>query len=585
MAVMTRPVAMMRVGAGEKLLSSLSKIDPLKRLKNFRKCFAQLLCSFRWKELETFGEKKFGSLIVENLDASKVIGHHCVKFLLASDCQYFAKLILNITYSPLKRIMSGRVRVVGGLREKALGSGAGKHVEMLESVAGFPTKARANATETMADRVRPLLLTLTFQVSAAILWNSNYYSTSNQQPGYNRFTVFLAPPSYPNPYEAFTFCSWMIYSTTGNSLTLTCQVFDLQPSGQCGTGAYFSVDDGLQNTRSMLTSAYHSQLNQLRGATGSSAEVTLPLNRLPRRVPSSACYSGAARAGAGTYTGFYCTVSLLSSISPTLPPGVITTPSTTTCRCGRRGSGARVVGGENASLHEFPWQALVILPNDNSFCGGALINERFVLTVAHCLLPPELPTGSLPEVVLGEHDRSTTSETSITRRVKVKRLWPHENYDEGTSRDNDIGLIELEEDVVFDRVEIAPACPPEASNSYENVDAVITGWGLDDSGQLPNILQKAEIRAIPLATCRAQYSSSAISNNMICAGAAGRDSCLSDSGGPLITFNGASWTLIGLASFGPVPCGDPDRFGVYTRVGNYIPWIINKIGNARTCLP
>lgn len=32
--------------------------DPLKRLKNFRKCFAQLLCSFRWKELEKFGEKK-----------------------------------------------------------------------------------------------------------------------------------------------------------------------------------------------------------------------------------------------------------------------------------------------------------------------------------------------------------------------------------------------------------------------------------------------------------------------------------------------------------------------------------------------
>lgn len=76
---------------------------------------------------------------------------------------------------------------------------------------------------------------------------------------------------------------------------------------------------------------------------------------------------------------------------------------------------------------------------------------------------------------MGEHDRSTTSETGVTRTVRVKRLWPHEGYDAGTSRDNDIGLIELEEDVVFDRVEIAPACPPEASNSYENVDAVITG--------------------------------------------------------------------------------------------------------------
>ncbi|XP_037787902.1 trypsin-1-like [Penaeus monodon] len=433
----------------------------------------------------------------------------------------------------------------------------------------------------MTERVRPLLLTLTFQVSAAIVWSSNYYSTPNQQPGYNRFTscgssmvldpllqpaVYLAPPSYPNPYEAFTFCSWMIYSTTGNSLTLSCQVFDLQPSGQCGTGAYFSVDDGLQNTRRFCGG-----------------------NVAPQQVASSSSFLSvlfwSGSGGVGTYTGFYCTVSLLSSTSPTLPPGIITTPSTTTCRCGRRGSGARVVGGEDANLHEFPWQALVLLPNDSSFCGGVLINERFILTVAHCLLPPELPTGSLPEVVLGEHDRSTTSETGVTRTVRVKRLWPHEGYDAGTSRDNDIGLIELEEDVVFDRVEIAPACPPEASNSYENVDAVITGWGLDENGQLPNILQKAEIRTIPTATCRAQYSSSAITSNMICAGASGRDSCLSDSGGPLITYNGFSWVLIGLASFGPVPCGDPDRFGVYTRVGNYIPWIINKIGNARTCLP
>lgn len=49
-----------------------------------------------------------------------------------------------------------------------------------------------------------------------------------------------------------------------------------------------------------------------------------------------------------------------------------------------------VVGGESASLHEFPHMALLgykSTENDRTSwdCGGSLISENFVLTAAHCL--------------------------------------------------------------------------------------------------------------------------------------------------------------------------------------------------------
>lgn len=34
---------------------------------------------------------------------------------------------------------------------------------------------------------------------------------------------------------------------------------------------------------------------------------------------------------------------------------------------------------------------------------------------------------------------------------------------------------------------------------------------------------------------------------------------------------------MGVTSFGPTPCGNDDIPGVYTRVSEFIPWIISKI--------
>jgi trypsin len=68
------------------------------------------------------------------------------------------------------------------------------------------------------------------------------------------------------------------------------------------------------------------------------------------------------------------------------------------------------------------------------------------------------------------------------------------------------------------------------------------------------------IPIIASATCGNTWS---ITDNMICAGAMGRDSCNGDSGGPLTV--GA--TQVGIVSFGSAQCGN-GMPGVYARVAS-----------------
>lgn len=68
---------------------------------------------------------------------------------------------------------------------------------------------------------------------------------------------------------------------------------------------------------------------------------------------------------------------------------------------------------------------------------------------------------------------------------------------------------------------------------------------------------------------------------MICAGYkdGGRDSCLGDSGGPLIMIDGNEKQprLVGVVSFGK-GCADPKHPGVYGRVTAVRKWIKSVTG-------
>ncbi|XP_066971840.1 CLIP domain-containing serine protease B4-like [Macrobrachium rosenbergii] len=280
------------------------------------------------------------------------------------------------------------------------------------------------------------------------------------------------------------------------------------------------------------------------------------------------------------YQGFYCNIRV-SSFTPSPVGG--------SCRCGIRQPRNRIIGGEETGINEFPWMAL-IRPS-KGLCGGSLINENFVLTAAHCIDKSALPNNALPTVVLGEHRISTPSETKYTITMRAKAVWPHEwyNQDQGISvKDYDIGLVELENPVSLTSTPfIAPACAPDPLKSYDDISVTVAGWGYTSfpTGQQSDVLRKVELKTVPISKCKKSYASGIITNQMICAFGTGKDACFDDSGSPLMAQEGNNWVVIGLVSFGPERCADPSISGVYTRVGDYIPWIQSKIGNSRTCPP
>ncbi|KAL6258126.1 hypothetical protein P5V15_010045 [Pogonomyrmex californicus] len=216
----------------------------------------------------------------------------------------------------------------------------------------------------------------------------------------------------------------------------------------------------------------------------------------------------------------------------------------------------KIVGGSSASEGQYPYQASLRYQNRH-FCGGSVIDKRWILTASHCL------TGFNDKditVVLGTNtlDRGGDIYSAIKRVI-------HPYYNVAFIR-NDIGLIKVDKDIVFgDKVK--PIALPTRNFNKSDYPATLSGWGTTNfPGETPNELQHIQLTVIDQKQCLS--TSFRTTNNNICTlNKQGEGACHGDSGGPLV----ANGEQIGVVSWG-VPCakGRPD---VFTRVYSYVKWI------------
>ncbi|KAI4571189.1 hypothetical protein MJG53_013295 [Ovis ammon polii x Ovis aries] len=242
---------------------------------------------------------------------------------------------------------------------------------------------------------------------------------------------------------------------------------------------------------------------------------------------------------------------------------------------------SRIVGGQECEKHSQPWQ--VAIYHFSTFqCGGVLVAPQWVLTAAHC-------KSENYQVWLGRHNLFEDEDTA--QFAGVSEDFPNPGFNlsllenhtrqPGEDYSHDLMLLRLQEPVQLTQdVQVLglPTKEPQLGTT-----CYASGWGSvkPDECMLASRrctvepghrddLQCVDLTLLPNEKCATAHPQE-VTDCMLCAGhlEGGKDTCVGDSGGPLI----CEGMLQGITSWGHIPCGTPNKPSVYTKVIVYLDWI------------
>ncbi|XP_001237553.4 transmembrane protease serine 9 [Anopheles gambiae] len=251
------------------------------------------------------------------------------------------------------------------------------------------------------------------------------------------------------------------------------------------------------------------------------------------------------------------------------------------CSCGTNANNSKIVGGHEAEIGRYPWM-VALYYNNRFICGGSLINDRYVLTAAHCVFGSDRSRFSVKFLM---HDRTVPKEDSFER--KVSYIMTNWFLNVLVFITNDVALLKLSEPVPLGET-IIPVCLPPEGNTYAGQEGIVTGWGKLGDGTFPMKLQEVHVPILSNEQChnQTQYFRFQINDRMMCAGIpeGGKDSCQGDSGGPMHVFDTEAnrFVIAGVVSWG-FGCAQPRFPGIYARVNRFISWINFNTRDAFEC--
>uniref|UniRef100_A0A1I8P599 Peptidase S1 domain-containing protein n=1 Tax=Stomoxys calcitrans TaxID=35570 RepID=A0A1I8P599_STOCA len=229
----------------------------------------------------------------------------------------------------------------------------------------------------------------------------------------------------------------------------------------------------------------------------------------------------------------------------------------------------RVVGGSNAAVNSAPY-IVSFQQNGIHYCAGSILNQNWVVTAAHCLASSSQVMSST--LVAGSIYVAGTATT--TQKRAINYFVVNDLYLGGTSP-YDIGLVYTKTPFTWSSA-VAPVTLP-TGGSTPTGNAILYGWGsvsTTNTASYPTTLQVATVPIISLSTCESALGTDVHTTNL-CTGplTGGVGICTSDSGGPLVQVVNKVNVLIGIVSWGKLPCGQTNSPSVYVQVSQFNTWI------------
>ncbi|XP_014102261.2 trypsin theta [Bactrocera oleae] len=210
-------------------------------------------------------------------------------------------------------------------------------------------------------------------------------------------------------------------------------------------------------------------------------------------------------------------------------------------------SATNIEGGVPTTFQAHPY--LVSIQGKDGppvICGGALINEKTVVTAAQCLAFYDVS-----QLAVGVNNGERIVE------IAAQSFNPQFDF---VTMENDVAVLKLAESVESGFIELASKVPVNGASG------MVTGWAENNS------LVDVAVRTINAEECGSgdyKYSEDEVLKTMLCGLASNLQACNGQPGAPLVVNN----QLVGLVSWG-YGCGNKGNPAVFTNIASERSWII-----------